>query len=554
MPTTAAAPPRPMDRFLGIVERWGNRLPDPLLLFGLLFLIAAVVSSVLALLGTEVSVPGSEEGPVAVRGFFSGEGLTWFTTTLGENYVSFPPLVNVLPILLAVGVAEGSGLLGSSIRMLFGSAPRWLLPYAVALVGVMGNLMSDAAFVVIPPLAALVFAAAGRHPVAGLLGGFASAGSSFSTNLLPSPIDGNFAGVTTGVLSSLPGDLAVDPVTIVSNYWINIASAVVIILASGFLIDRVLEPRLERQGVPRRPLDPDAAASRDGNGDGNGVSDNDGVGDNDGETGDGETGEQELSARTTAVQRRAVRRALAAVGGLLVLVLIAVLPSSSPWRNEAGGLLPSSPFMSSIVFLLVAAFLLAGIVYGLCAGTIRSGGDLTKLMAGGLRSMLTFLVLAFVLAQFLALFTWSNLGTVIAVRGAGVLEGIGLSGLPLILLFVLLCAVANLLITSGTSMWALMATVFVPMFALLGLEPAFTQAAFRIGDSSTQVITPLNPYLIVLLGMVQRYEPEAGFGTLISRLLPFTLVFLVLWTAVLVVFYGFDLPIGPGNDIRIATD
>lgn len=554
MPTTAAAPPRPMDRFLGIVERWGNRLPDPLLLFGLLFLIAAVVSSVLALLGTEVSVPGSEEGPVAVRGFFSGEGLTWFTTTLGENYVSFPPLVNVLPILLAVGVAEGSGLLGSSIRMLFGSAPRWLLPYAVALVGVMGNLMSDAAFVVIPPLAALVFAAAGRHPVAGLLGGFASAGSSFSTNLLPSPIDGNFAGVTTGVLSSLPGDLAVDPVTIVSNYWINIASAVVIILASGFLIDRVLEPRLERQGVPRRPLDPDAAASRDGNGDGNGVSDNDGVGDNDGETGDGETGEQELSARTTAVQRRAVRRALAAVGGLLVLVLIAVLPSSSPWRNEAGGLLPSSPFMSSIVFLLVAAFLLAGIVYGLCAGTIRSGGDLTKLMAGGLRSMLTFLVLAFVLAQFLALFTWSNLGTVIAVRGAGVLEGIGLSGLPLILLFVLLCAVANLLITSGTSMWALMATVFVPMFALLGLEPAFTQAAFRIGDSSTQVITPLNPYLIVLLGMVQRYEPEAGFGTLISRLLPFTLVFLVLWTAVLVVFYGFDLPIGPGNDIRMATD
>jgi len=526
---SASAPPvrpRRLDRLLDRVERFGNRLPDPLVLFAGLFLLTAVLTTVLGALGAQVQAPGEEE-PLQVRAFFSAEGLTWLTTTMGENYIGFPPLVNVLPIVLAVGIAEGSGLLSAAIRGLFGSAPRWLLPYAVAFVGVNGNLMSDTSFVVIPPLAALVFAAAGRHPLAGMIGGFAAVGASFSTAMVPSPIDANFAGITTSVMSALPDSLGADAVTVVSNYWINLASSLVLVLACGALIDRVLEPRLDRAGAPR------TMGAEPGSDSGAGSTDD------------------EVSSALGDTEKRALVWAGATLLGLLALIVAIAVAPLSPWRNEGGGLLPASPFMGSIVFLIVMVFSVTGIVYGAKAGTIRGGADVAGHMGQGLRSMTSFLVVAFALAQFLALFEWSGVGTYLAVHGAAGLESAQLGGLPVVLAFVLLCAVANLFITSGTSMWGLMAVVFVPMLALTGLEPAFVQAAFRIGDSSTQIITPLSPYLIVLLGMVRRYEPGAGLGTLVARLLPFTLAFLTVWVAVLLVFYGLDLPIGPANGIHL---
>lgn len=555
--SASAAPVRPkrLDRVLDRVERIGNRLPDPLVLFAGLFLLTAVLTTVLGALGAQVQVPG-EDDPLQVRSFFSGEGLTWFTTTMGENYIGFPPLVNVLPIVLAVGIAEGSGLLSAAIRGLFGSAPRWLLPYVVAFVGVNGNLMSDTSFVVIPPLAALVFAAAGRHPVAGLIGGFAAVGASFSTSMLPSPIDANFAGITSGVMGALPDALQATPVTVVSNYWINLASSLVLVLACGALIDRVLEPRLERAGVPRAIDDPDEGAPTGPSSGGGAEAD----GSPGGTAASGEkerpktrTGErdEDVSSSVEPVEKRALVWAGVTLAGLVALIVaIAVIPFS-PWRSDGGGLLPDSPFMGSIVFLIVVVFSVTGIVYGARLGTIRTGGDVARHMGQGLRSMTSFLVVAFALAQFLALFEWSGVGTYLAVHGAAWLESAQLGGLPVILAFVVLCAVANLFITSGTSMWGLMAVVFVPMLGLAGLEPAFVQAAFRIGDSSTQIITPLSPYLIVLLGMVRRYEPGAGLGTLVARLVPFTLVFFTVWAAVLLVFYGLDLPIGPANGIHL---
>ena len=523
---TPSAPtnrPRLLDRALDRVERLGNRLPDPLVIFAGLFLITAVLTTVLAAFGAQAQVPGEDE-PLQVRSFFSGEGLTWFTTTLGENYIGFPPLVNVLPIVLAVGIAEGSGVLSAAIRWLFGSAPRWLLPYVIALVGVNGNLMSDTSFVVIPPLAALVFAAVGRHSLAGMLGGFAAVGASFSTAMLPSPIDANFAGITTSVMGALPASVDAAPVTVVSNYWINLASSLVMVLACGFLIDRVLEPRLGRAGVPRAMAaeeDPDPAA--------------------------GESADAEVSP----VEKRALAWAGAVLLGLVAMIVALAVVPFSPWQKEGGGLLPDSPFMGSIVFYIVMLFSVTGIAYGIRAGTIGSGADIARQMGQGLRSMTGFLVVAFALAQFLAMFEWSGVGTYLAVHGAGWLESAQWGGLPIVLAFVVLCALANLLITSGTSMWGLMAVVFVPMLALTGIEPAFVQAAFRIGDSATQIITPLNPYLIVLLGMVRRYEPSAGLGTLVARLLPFTVVFFSVWTGVLLIFWGLDLPIGPANGIRL---
>lgn len=508
------------DRFLNGVERVGNKLPDPFMLFLILFGITAVVSTAMAWANVTVQLPGATE-ITEIRGLFTAEGLTWLTQNLGPNYLGFPPLATVLPILLAVGVAEKSGLLGAMIRKAFGSAPRWALPYAVGVVGVLGSIMSDAAFVVIPPLAALVFKAAGRHPVAGLLGGFAAAGAGYSTNLLVTSLDALFAGITTAVTETLPN--AGSPVTPVSNYFFNIASSLVLMAIAGFIIDKVLEPRLNRQAVPRDEFheDDDAPNAR----------------------------ATELKTELEPKERKGLRLALISGALLAVVIVITAIIPDSPWRNEEGDFLPRSPLLSSIVFIVFSMFVVPGLVYGKVVGTISSGRDVPRVMGEAIKDMAGFLVLAFILGQFIALFNWSGIGQWIAVAGASGLEAIGLTGYPAILGFIVLASLLNLFIISGSAMWTLMAAVFVPLFVLLGYEPAFIQAAFRVGDSATQVITPLNPYMIVLLTMLRRYEPQAGLGTLMARMLPFVVPFWLAWVAILSVFFFFDLPLGPGNGI-----
>lgn len=512
------------DRLLTQIEVAGNKLPEPFALFLWLFLITALVSTGMALAGVEVTVPGSDEGPIAIRGLFTGEGLTWLTSNLGENYLGFPPLTTVLTILLAVGVAERTGLLAAAVRVLFGSAPRWFLPYAVGLIGVTASVMADSAFIVIPPLAALVFKAAGRHPVAGLLGGFAAVGAGYSTALIPTSLDALFAGITTGVMESLPG-VATTAVNPVSNYFFNIASSIVLGAIAGLIIDRVLEPRLMRQGVPQEQVAADTVDPENGQ------------------------EEEKVSPRLTKAESRALRWSL--LSGLLLtaVVLTATLVPASPWRNDDGGFLPTSPLLDSVVFLVFIYFMLMGLVYGVSVGTIKGTSDVVRMMGEALTAMMSFLVLAFILGQFIALFAWSGIGSWIAVTGASGLESIGLTGFPAVIGFILLASFLNLFIISGSSMWTLMGSVFVPLFALLGLEPAFTQAAFRVGDSATQIITPLNPYMIVLLGLLRRYEPEAGLGSLIARLIPFVVPFWLAWAALIGIWYFADLPLGPGNGI-----
>ncbi|MFC0672639.1 AbgT family transporter [Brachybacterium hainanense] len=512
------------DRLLTGIERAGNRLPEPFMLFLILFLITGAVSTIMQMRGVVVEVPGAEE-PTVVKGLFTGEGLTWLTTSLGENYMGFPPLITVMPILLGIGIAQHSGLLAAGIRKLFGSSPAALLPYVVGVVGVISSIMADSAFVVVPPLAALVFKAAGRHPVAGLLGGFAAAGAGYSTNIVPTSLDALFAGITTSVVETFPG-LGATAVNPVSNWFFNIASSLVLGVLAGVIIDRVIEPRLLRQGVPRDevPLE--------------------------GEQDTGSSVEQ-MRAKLSPAENRGLLAAVGAGVLLTAIVLVAALLPDSPWRNEDGGFLPKSPLLSSIVFLVFAYFVVLGAVYGAVVGTLRSTRDAVAMMTAAITEMLPFLVLAFVLGNFIALFNWSGIGSWIAVTGAAGLEAIGLTGFGAVLGFILLASVLNLFIISGSGMWTIMAAVFVPMFALLGYEPAFTQAAFRVGDSATQVITPMNPYMVVLLGMLRRYEPEAGLGTLFARMLPFVVPFWLVWTAILAVFFFADLPLGPGNGIRL---
>lgn len=536
--STTAAPTR-TDRALAAVERIGNRLPDPFLLFLGLFLLVGVLSTALQLAGTSVTIPGAEE-ETAVRGLFTGEGMTWLTTNLGANFIGFPPLVTVVTILLAVTVAERTGLLAAAIRATLGSAPRWLLPYAVGVVGVNASVMSDAAFIVVPPLAAMVFKAAGRHPIAGLVGGFAAVGAGYSTAMIVTSLDALFAGITNSVTAGLPDPGAT--VTPVSNLWFNMASSLVLALVAGLVIDRLVEPRLVREGAPVEMVETD----HDGP---DGV---DGAAAGDEEVAPAlRSAPTDLSPELTARERRALRLAGVVFLVAAAAVLAAVLPGGSPWRNDEGAFLPESPLLDSTVFIVFVLFLAPALAYGFSSGSLREAADVPKVMGLGIKDMSAFLVLAFMLGQFIALFNWSNVGAALAVAGADGLESIGLTGYPAIIGFVLLASVLNLFIVSGSSMWTLVGSVFVPLFALLGYEPGFVQAAFRVGDSATQVITPMNPYIWIFLVLLKRYEPEAGLGTVISRMLPFVVPFWLSWVAVLTVFYLTGADVGPGVGIRI---
>ncbi|TWF93802.1 AbgT family transporter [Saccharopolyspora dendranthemae] len=513
--TDATRSPR-LDRALNLIERIGNRLPEPFILFGLLFLLVAIVSTAISAFGVTVTIPGAEKA-TPVRGAFTGEGLEFLFTKMAENFIGFPPLETVVTIMLAVGLAERTGMLTALIRASFGNARRSVLPYAVGLVGVSASVMADSSMIIVPPLAALVFKAAGRHPVAGLLGGFAATGAGYSTSVLVTSLDALFSGVSNKVAETLPNPGTL--VTPVSNYYFNAVSAVLLGLLAGFLVDRLIEPRLVRTGVPR-------------------------------EAADGEQ-DEDLKVELGTPERRGLLWAGAAFLVTAALVLLLVLWPNSPLANSDGGFLPDSPLLDSVTTLIFFGFAIPAIAYGAKAGSISRAADVPRLMALALRDLSGFLVLAFMLGQFIALFNWTNLGSLVAVSGADLLQGMHLDGYPAFLGFMLLASVLNLFIISGSSLWTLMAAVFVPMFALLGFEPGFAQAAFRVGDSATQIMTPLNPYMIIILGYLRRYEPSAGIGTLVARMVPFVVPFWLLWALVMTVFYFADLPLGPGMGIHI---
>ena len=336
---------------------------------------------------------------------------------MGDNYIGFPPLATVLPILLAVGVAEKSGMLAAAVRIAFGKSPHWLLPYAVGFVGVVGSIMADSAFVIIPPLAALVFKAAGRHPMAGLIGGFAATGAGYSTSIVPTSLDALFAGITTVVMETLPNTdyTAVSPV---SNYYFNIASSIVLAVIAGFIIDRLIEPNMVRKGVPREYANASGSglareyqAPDSPYGDASATSDD-----------SGEDDATEIKAELEPEEKRGLIWSLVAALLLTAVILFSVLIPNSPWRNEDGGFLPESPLLSSIVFIVFAYFMLMGVVYGFVVRTVRSMNDLVRMMSQSIIDMMSFLILAFILGQFIALFNWTGIGSWIAVAGASGLK------------------------------------------------------------------------------------------------------------------------------------
>ncbi|MGW6403730.1 AbgT family transporter [Streptomyces sp. NPDC055134] len=507
----AGEKPQGLDRLLSLVERAGNALPNPVVLFTVLFGLVAVVSTALALADVSVTVPGTDDTK-QISGLLTGGGLRWLVENLVTNFASFPPIAAVLLMIMAVGVAERAGLLETAMRATLARAPRAFLPYLVALVACQAHMMSDVAAIVLPPLAAVVFKSAGRHPAAGLIGGFACVTAGYAAGFTIGSLDALYTGITQQAVAVLSDTHHVD-VNILANYFFTAASSLVLGLIGGFLISRVLEPRL-----PAYTSGADAAEDED--------------------------------IQLTPVQRRGLLATGLVVVTYAAAVLSLWLPGGAPLRGEGGALVPS-PLLTGIVPVLFGAFLLAGVTYGFTVKTLSGSESVVTAMTDSVKNMAGYVVMMFVAAQVIAVFNWSNLGVLLAVKAAALLKSVGLTGFGALVAFILLVSCLNLVILSGSALWSLIGPVFVPAFMLLGMSPALSQAAFRIGDSATAVITPMNPYVFLLLALLQRYEPEARLGTLISRLAIFVVPFLVAWLAILGVFYGFDLPLGPGAGISL---
>ncbi|QKY70004.1 AbgT family transporter [Lentibacillus sp. CBA3610] len=493
-------------RFLNVIERIGNKLPDPFMLFVFLAIMIIIMSGFISLFDVTFTQPGSDE-QVSIRNLLSTEGIQFIVTSVIENFVGFAPLGIVLTMMLGVGLANKVGLLEAVIKNTILRAPQALVTYAVVFTGIIGNLAADAAFVIVPPLAAMVFYNVGRHPLAGLAAGFAGVGAGFTANVTVANTDAVLSGISAEVMQTIEGAATVTPV---DNWYFMLVSSLVLTVTGGLITEKIVEPRL-------------------GHYDG------------------GMTREFE---ETTPEEKKGLQNAvIAAVIYIGFLVFIVAWPGS-PLRNDDGGMIPS-PFISGIVPIIMLFFMTIGITYGVTLNKIENTRSIAKYMGEAMKDMSGFIVLIFAVSQFIAYFEWTNIGSWLAVTGASFLQSVEMTGLTVVAMFILLSAVLNLVVFSGSAQWALQAPVFLQMFYYLDYHPAFIQAAYRVGESSTSVVTPMNPYFVIVLAFMREYDKKAGLGTLMALMLPYSMIFLVVWIMLFLAFAFLGIPFGPGIGIHV---
>lgn len=504
-------PSSPIQRFLNTVERAGNALPHPATLFALLATVVVLLSWLCHTFGVAVVNPATGK-TVAVVNLLSIEGLQRMLTEVTRNFLAYPPLGVSLACLMGIGIAEYSGLMGAMLRLFVMMSPRRLITPMVVFAGVMSNAGSEVGYVLLTPLAAALFHALGRHPLLGLAAAFAGVSGGYSANLIIGSVDVLLAG-----LSEAAAHL-VDPaykVTALANWYFMGVSTFLITAVGTWVTERVVAPRLGeyRGDAKREELKP-------------------------------------LDAR----ERRGLWAAFGATMALTGVVLAGVLPADGFLLNPRNTDFAHSAFMVGLVTFIFLFGLIPGIAYGWAAGSIRNDHDVMAGMTQTMKSMASFIVLAFFAAQFISYFNWTNLGIITAVRGAEFIQHLGLERqpIPLMIALVLFAATVNILISSASAKWALLAPVFVPMFMLLGYSPEFVQAAFRVGDSCTNIITPLLSYFPLILTFIHKYDPKAGIGTLIATMLPYSVVFIVSWSLLLIVWILLGWPVGPGAPLYLA--
>lgn len=496
-----------VDRFLGSVERIGNLLPHPATLFAGFALLVVIASWVASLFDISVIHPGTGD-EISPVNLISAEGLNLILSKMVTNFTSFAPLGTVLVSLLGIGIAEGSGLIGAILRRIVLASPKRLLTFVLVFAGVLSNTASEVGYVLLVPLAAVIFLAAGRHPIAGLAAAFAGVSGGYSANLLLGTIDPLLAGLSEEAARILVSDYVVNPA---SNYYFMFVSTFLIAGLGTWVTEKIVIPRLgvydgDEESIPIEQL--------------------------------------------TALEKRGLRYALIATLLFTAFVLGGLIPYDGYLRGPEGAIL-KSPFMSGIVAFIFLVAAAAGIAYGIGAKTIKNDSDVMKGMAEAMETLGSYIVLVFFAAQFVAYFNWTNLGLIFAVQGAEVLQSSGLGPIPLMLSFVVVSALINLVMGSASAKWAIMAPIFIPMFMLMGYSPELVQVAYRVGDSVTNIISPMMSYFALIVAFMQRYDKKAGIGTIVSVMLPYTIIFFIGWSILLMIWIWLDIPIGPGAELHI---
>lgn len=524
--------------FLGLIEKIGNKLPNPFWLFVILAGIVALSSWLGSTLGMKATQPDSGE-IVAVQNLLTTEGIQRMVTEAVDNFTSFPPLGVILTVMLGVAVAEHSGLLSALVRSMVAKVGPKVVTFTLALAGVTGSVASDAVYVILIPLGAMSFHALGRSPIVGAMVAFAASSAGFNSSLILNITDLLLASISTPAAQLVDENYDVSPL---ANIFFVIPSAIVLALiitaVTELFVNKRAHDLVDHDKIDYSEVSFDNAA---------GASNTSGADESADSAGNNENNSNQL--KLAAHEKAGLR----ATGIALLLMLLAYFAllfiPGSPLAGPDGEIM-DSPLIRAIAVPIAGMFFLCGIVYGLVAKSITSSADIPDFMAAGLKTMLPMIVLFFAVAQFLAWFEWSNLGVWTAITGSELLER---ADLPPILLFagvVALVALLNLFITSGSAQWALMAPVLVPMLMYVGTAPEVTQMLFRIGDSPTNIITPMSPYFALALTFLQRYYKRSGVGTLMSLALPYSIAMIIGWFIFFLIWYFLGIPLGPGSPME----
>ena len=506
-------------RFLDGVEWLGNLLPHPVTLFALLAIGIVLLSGILGALGVAVEDPRpagargvAEDGMIRAVSLLNGDGVRRIWTSLVTNFTSFAPLGVVLVAMLGVGVAEKSGLLSAAVRAMVLSAPRHVVTVAIVFAGIVSNTASEVGYVVLIPLAGAVFYALGRHPLAGMAAAFAGVSGGYSANLLIGTIDPLLAGITQEAARLIDPDYEV---VATANWYFMFASTFLITAIGSLVTIFIVEPKLGK-------YDPSRA--------------------------DETVLDKNMAQPLQAIERKGLGWAGIAILGVFALMALTLVPDWGVLRNPDTGDRIASPFFRGFVVWILIFFVVAGYAYGRATGVMKTDRDVINAMAGAISALGLYIVLVFFAAQFVAFFGWTNLGAITAVTGAQFLQDTGMTGPMLFFVFILMCAVINLSLGSASAQWAVTAPIFVPMLMLIGYAPEVIQAAYRIGDSTTNVITPMMSYFGLILAWATRYDKNLGVGTMIAMMLPYSIFFLIAWSGFFFLWaFGFDLPVGPGS-------
>jgi aminobenzoyl-glutamate transport protein len=490
-----------LNKFITIVEKGGNALPHPAALFGIIALITLVISAIGYYLGWQGINPANGE-TIRVINLLSIDGLHRILLEMVDNYTGFAPLGIVMVAMLGIGIAESSGLIKTAINALLIKAPKKWVTFIIVFAGIMSNIASDLGYLLIIPLAGVIFHSLGRHPIAGMSAAFAGVSGGFSANLIIGTIDPLLAGLSTEAARIIDPNYYVMPT---ANYYFMAVSTFVIAIAGTWVTNVWVEPRLGKyQGnVDIEPIKP-----------------------------------------LLSVEKKGLKWILYIFIFWLAIFAAGLIPENGFLKGEDNSVL-HSPLLKGFIAVLFLVAATLGIVYGYTTKTFKKHDDVFNGMSSSFKGLVSFLVLVFFAAQFVAWFKWSNLGLILAIKGAGVLQTADIGLIPLVILFVIFSGFINLFMGSASAKWAIMGPVFIPMFMLLGYSPELSQTVFRIGDSVTNVISPMMSFFALIIVYYQKYDSKSGIGTLIGTMLPYSIVFFVLWTLLLIVWILTGLPLGP---------